>query len=224
MSDIDEVSSSSAYMSAKDAEEDGISDTGTVELETGVDAKNPDSTHQPTSSNSSSPAAQKTPPASIAGESPPKQNAPSLVASNLVTAPPTPRYFAARDDGTLTPLIAVDELPSYVQIQGVPRTLTAADTVGMISLGTVARGNGRYVLHLVDTSSHASHLEDLSNNSIKPFASASEASELASNVDGSTASFVPRRIKEWVKGQSSRDGKDRQVFTHSLNSSCNAQG
>ena len=35
----------------------------------------------------------------------------------------------------VTPLIAVDELPSYVQIHRVPQTLTATDTNGLISLG-----------------------------------------------------------------------------------------
>ena len=45
------------------------------------------------------------------------------------------RYFVARDDGTLAPLIAVDELSPSISIDGVPRTITYADTVGMTSLG-----------------------------------------------------------------------------------------
>ena len=45
------------------------------------------------------------------------------------------RYFVARGGGTLAPLIAVDELPPSVTIDGVPRTIDYADTVGMTSLG-----------------------------------------------------------------------------------------
>ena len=212
MSDIDETSSESAYMSARDVEEDGASNSGSAEIENQGEAKHPDLQNLQTSSNSSSPALQKTPSASVAGESPPKQAAAPSLASGFIAPPPSPRYFAARDDGSLTPLIAVDELPTYVQIHGVPRTLTAADTMGMISLGTVTRSNGRYVLQILETA-HGLLTEETTNKSIKHFASASEASEVVSNADVSTTSFVPRRIKEWVKGQSNGDDKDRQVST-----------
>ena len=40
---------------------------------------------------------------------------------------PRPRYYICRDDKTLVPLIAVDELPPFMRIQGVPLSLAAAD-------------------------------------------------------------------------------------------------
>jgi hypothetical protein len=46
-----------------------------------------------------------------------------------------PLYFCARPNGNLTPLIAVDELPTHLQVHGVPRTITVADTHGMTSCG-----------------------------------------------------------------------------------------
>ncbi|KAJ5138484.1 uncharacterized protein N7515_003332 [Penicillium bovifimosum] len=46
-----------------------------------------------------------------------------------------PQFFCARPDGTLTPLIAVDELQAEVTVRGVPRTLTARETQGMLSCG-----------------------------------------------------------------------------------------
>ena len=60
----------------------------------------------------------------------------------------TPRYFIARPDGTLTPLIAMDELPLDVRLEGVSRVLKSEDTKGMISLGVSQCGGG---YHNADT-------------------------------------------------------------------------
>lgn len=49
-----------------------------------------------------------------------------------------PQYFLSRPNGTLTALVAVDELPSSFVIDGVPHVLGQGDTAGMTSLGTVA--------------------------------------------------------------------------------------
>ncbi|OQE43078.1 hypothetical protein PENCOP_c003G08614 [Penicillium coprophilum] len=46
-----------------------------------------------------------------------------------------PRFFCTRPDGTLTPLVAVDELPTNITIRGVSRTLNAGETQGMTSCG-----------------------------------------------------------------------------------------
>ena len=206
MSDIDETSSASAYMSAKDPEEDGASGLGNTVVENQEETRQAALPNLPTSSNSSSPPCEKTPAASVVGDTPSQKPTPSL-SSAFAGPPPKPRYFAVRDDGSLTPLIAVDELPSYVQIHGVSRTLTAADTNGLISLGPVPKSNSRYILQILETT-HANHMEGLAVKSMRPFASASEVSEIASNVEDSAVGFAPRRIREWVKGQSSGDDKE----------------
>lgn len=59
--------------------------------------------------------------------------------------PLRPLHFLSREDGTLTALVAVDELPHYVSIRGVPRTLNHSDTQGMTSLGTV-KSRGQFYL------------------------------------------------------------------------------
>ncbi|KAJ5504074.1 hypothetical protein N7463_006948 [Penicillium fimorum] len=46
-----------------------------------------------------------------------------------------PRFFCTRPDGALTPLVAVDELPTNITIHGVSRTLNAGETRGMTSCG-----------------------------------------------------------------------------------------
>lgn len=52
-----------------------------------------------------------------------------------MATPGRPQFFCTRPDGTLTPLIAVDELPINVIICGVSRTLNAGETQGMTSCG-----------------------------------------------------------------------------------------
>lgn len=63
-----------------------------------------------------------------------------------MSSSPRPQYFVAREDGTLTPLIAVDELPETVQIAGVPATLSPAGTMNMTSLGLKERSTQRYTV------------------------------------------------------------------------------
>ncbi|KAL6238131.1 hypothetical protein BDW75DRAFT_228144 [Aspergillus navahoensis] len=49
-----------------------------------------------------------------------------------------PQFFCTRSNGTLTPLIAVDELPAHITIHGAPRVLSPNETQGMTSLGAVS--------------------------------------------------------------------------------------
>lgn len=64
----------------------------------------------------------------------------------IMAAPLRPQFFCTRPNGTVTPLIAVDELPIHVSIHGVSRSLSANDTQGMTSLGTVNGRNQTYVV------------------------------------------------------------------------------
>lgn len=73
----------------------------------------------------------------------------SRVPNRVAVPPPVlrPQFFCARPNGIVTALVAVDELPSHVSIRGIPRVLSANDTQGMTSLGTV---NGRSQAYMVD--------------------------------------------------------------------------
>lgn len=64
-----------------------------------------------------------------------------------MTASLRPQFFCTRPNGAVTPLVAVDELPARLSIRGVSRNLSANDTQGMTSLGTV---NGRNQAYVVD--------------------------------------------------------------------------
>ncbi|KAE8394217.1 hypothetical protein BDV23DRAFT_18142 [Aspergillus alliaceus] len=74
-----------------------------------------------------------------------------------MSSPLRPQFFCARPNGTLTPLIAADELPSHISIRGIPRTLSANETQGMTSLGTVSPRAQTYVIDgLAPSSTRAS--------------------------------------------------------------------
>ncbi|GLB09332.1 hypothetical protein AtubIFM57258_005250 [Aspergillus tubingensis] len=64
-----------------------------------------------------------------------------------------PQYFCTRPNGTFTPLIAVDELPSHISIRGAPRVLAASETQGMTSLGIVQMRPQSYVVEGVGPAS-----------------------------------------------------------------------
>lgn len=65
---------------------------------------------------------------------------------------PRPQYFLSRLDGTLTPLIAVDELPSSIRIAGVSAVISQAATVNMMSLGVKDRSQTKYIVEVLDDS------------------------------------------------------------------------
>ena len=74
---------------------------------------------------------------------------------------PIPQYFLVRPDiklqnnsgvvvrpGALVPLIAVDQLPEWIDIAGVPRNLELKDVSGMINLGRGIKSDGLYDIRL----------------------------------------------------------------------------
>ena len=48
---------------------------------------------------------------------------------------PWPGYFLVRTTGEVVPLIAVDELPTTIELIDVPRSLDLEETTGMLNLG-----------------------------------------------------------------------------------------
>ena len=74
---------------------------------------------------------------------------------------PTPQYFLVRPDvkqqtrsgmvvspGAMVPLIAVDQLPDWIDIDGVPRELEIKTVSGMINLGRGVKSDGMYDIRL----------------------------------------------------------------------------
>lgn len=81
-----------------------------------------------------------------------------------------PQFFVCRPNGNQIPLIAMDELPTNVVVHGVPRVLTARDTVGMVSIG---EHPGRHSHYSVDfAGSGDSDFEYQPDRSPKPAATA----------------------------------------------------
>ena len=69
--------------------------------------------------------------------------------SNL---PPRPQHFITRSDGSITPLIAVDELPESIHIIGVPPIISQAATLNMMNLGVHTRSQSKYIVEMPDDS------------------------------------------------------------------------
>ena len=65
--------------------------------------------------------------------------------SSTQTQPLRPQLFVARQNGTMLPLVAVDELPSTLSIQGVLRSLSPHIS-GMTGVGTFNSRHGQYVV------------------------------------------------------------------------------
>lgn len=66
--------------------------------------------------------------------------------SFVETEPLRPQLFVTRQNGTMVPLIAADELPSTISIRGVPRTLSPHDISGMTGVGTFDSRHRQYVI------------------------------------------------------------------------------
>ncbi|GAB1310155.1 hypothetical protein MFIFM68171_00365 [Madurella fahalii] len=50
--------------------------------------------------------------------------------------------------GPIVPVIAVDELPEWLDIVGVPRELSIEDTIGLCNLGTASKSNVSYAINI----------------------------------------------------------------------------
>lgn len=66
--------------------------------------------------------------------------------------PPRPQHFLTRGDGSITPLIAVDELPDSMRIVGVPAVISQAATLNMMNLGVQARSQTKYIVEMPEDS------------------------------------------------------------------------
>lgn len=84
-----------------------------------------------------------------------------LLASSSLCAPMAeplrPQHFLTRQNGTMVPLVALDELPATVTLRGVPRTLSPYDVAGMTGLGTVESQHRQYVIDGLKHGFHPDH-------------------------------------------------------------------
>ncbi|KAL8713920.1 MAG: hypothetical protein Q9220_002066 [cf. Caloplaca sp. 1 TL-2023] len=82
---------------------------------------------------------------------------------------PEPRFFITRPgSSTITPLIAVDELPDNVHITGVPALMSHADTHGMTSLGVEERSLECYDVHFIGTASSSDYENPSASSETSP--------------------------------------------------------
>ena len=119
---------------------------------------------------------------------------------------PHPLFFISRSNGTLVPLIAVDELPFSVRLQGVPRVLTFERTYALKNVGLVPYTGMVYKLesdltvphHLINHAQASSHSRSGSNTptmqSLGPDYYARQALAAQAALTGITNAAQPHRL------------------------------
>lgn len=61
-----------------------------------------------------------------------------------------PKYYVARPDGTLSALVEVDQLPTWIQIAGISTNLPAIDAKDMACVGNSERAPLQYIIIVSD--------------------------------------------------------------------------
>lgn len=136
---------------------------------------------------------------------PPSSTSAASQSSSVKTiSSPHPGHYLHRTDGTVTPLIAVDELPAFLHIVGVSRLLTKAQTQDMISLGTLPRSQKLYAVQMVDPQSEIG--DDSASVRTIEIPAGSRASDVIS-IKGDRSR--KESVKRWVQDVSQED--DTQV-------------
>lgn len=126
--------------------------------------------------------------------------------SNL---PPRPQHFITRGDGSITPLIAVDELPESMRIVGVPAIISQAATLNMMNLGVQARSQTKYIVEMPEDSGsgNTSHLSQRSTTTGGNFQSPGKRVGRVKTIkteERKTAAGV-NEVEEWRLGVNSID-------------------
>jgi len=98
-----------------------------------------------------------------------------------------PQFFVTRQNGAMVPLIAMDELPIHVQIQGVSRTLSAFEVAGMTGVGTV---DARHQFYVVESMNNTKPIVFMPSN---PNSATNSATSTPILTPTSLASPIPRK-------------------------------
>ena len=140
--------------------------------------------------------------------------------TSVMGSHPRPHFFISRPDHTITPLLALDEFPSYVRITGVRPVMTQADTQAMMSLGVKERSAGRYEVHLAPSSANTAYQEHASTSDasgsphpLQQFAGAQEPESAGELKQGSAGLHAIETAKR-AKGLSGEE-----TMRHSANAS-----
>jgi hypothetical protein len=137
--------------------------------------------------------------------------------SDKMQPPLKPQYFIYRQNGSMVPLIAMDELPPNVQIRGVSRTIPPSDTAGMMCIGEVDARHGYYVVDVPATQNNTNSIlvdRSLSGSMHAP------PSESHINVDGSgiAAALYPGTPRAYgIQEQHPTNAQSGVVFSNPTN-------
>ncbi len=126
---------------------------------------------------------------------------------------PRPHHFITRGDGSITPLIAVDELPDSIRIVGVPAIISRATTLNMMDLGVQARSQTKYIVEMPEDSgsNNTGNVSQRSTTTESIFLSREKRDEPlnTAKVEGNTSSGV-NDVEQWCLGVKTVD--ETQVY------------
>lgn len=139
---------------------------------------------------------------------------------------PIPQYFLVRPDvkqqtqsgtvvvpGAMVPLIAVDQLPDWFDIDGIPRELEAKEVSGMINLGRGVRRDGLYDIRL-HTETVLRMLAAIKSDDAAKSSTRSKSVGSGSNTEALTKQDAPvavQRLEPTAQGQSTADTEAKKA-------------
>ncbi|QKX63606.1 uncharacterized protein TRUGW13939_10777 [Talaromyces rugulosus] len=112
-----------------------------------------------------------------------------------------PQFFLGRDDGSIVPLIALDELPPHVSIRGVPRNMSLGEAEDMKNLGQIP-WYGVYHVDLVkDRVGITTHPTNDTVAAITPYNGGSKGKSRLSEkkVNGSPSKQIKVYCTYWIR-------------------------
>jgi hypothetical protein len=110
-----------------------------------------------------------------------------------------PQFFVTRQNGAMVPMIAVDELPIHVQLQGVSRNLSSIEVAGMTAVGVVEARHQFYTVENMNNTKPISLVQTPitpCSTPISPTASQAPAPRKASVVDPNQANDVSPLVQQ----------------------------
>ncbi|KAK4238024.1 hypothetical protein C8A03DRAFT_33981 [Achaetomium macrosporum] len=111
----------------------------------------------------------------------------------------------------MVPLVAVDELPDWLGLVGVPRELTAEQTIDLYNLGTVSKSDGSYVVNMHQAtaggpSTTMEHTEGKQGDAtVKAHSASSETKGSSPAAPGTTPAHPADNMKAHWNGAHARD-------------------
>ncbi|KAJ9603520.1 hypothetical protein H2200_011706 [Cladophialophora chaetospira] len=137
-----------------------------------------------------------------------------------------PQFFVTRQNGAMVPLIAMDELPLHVQIQGVSRTLSAFEVTGMTGVGLADSRHQFYVVESLNNTRQIPFTPSIPNSTTNSTAGTPilPTAALAPSAPGKDDTVKVDKTNDTAARASFAPGKDDTIKVEKTNDTNAASG